>query len=66
MSGRATQWRVGGSRGTVSSDTGILERNVVGVLALDVDLVGKMDENASRFGSAQAWRRGTATQEQNC
>lgn len=50
----------------MSSDIGILERNVVCVLALDVDLVVKMDEEASRFGSAQAWRRGTVTQEQSC
>lgn len=39
---------------------------MVGVPALDVELVGKMEAKASRFGSAQAWRKGTVAQEQGC
>lgn len=61
LSGKATHRRVEGSRSTVSSETGILECDVAGVLALHVALGGKMEEKASRFGSVQAWRRGTVS-----
>lgn len=66
VSSKATDRRVEGSRSTASGDTAGLERSVVAVLALDVELVGKMEAKASRFGSAQAWRKGTVRQERGC
>lgn len=66
VSSKATDRRVEGSRSTASGDTASLERSVVAVLALDVELVGKMEVKASRFGSAQAWRKGTVRQERGC
>lgn len=39
---------------------------MIRVRAPDVERVGKMEAKASRFGSAQAWRKGTVTQERRC
>lgn len=39
---------------------------VVAVLVLDVELVGKTEAKAGRFGSAQPWSKRIVTQEQGC
>lgn len=66
VSSTAPDRRVEGSRSTASADTPGFQPSVLGALPLDVELVGEMEVKASRFGSAQAWRKGTVAQERGC